>query len=158
MFFFCCLIHFCLLFGYWENVGEYDLGSEILKYVNISGFYCISPYPKGKPYVFVSGNFWYVEIEYYLYIFNICWLATNCVIWNSKLYEWFRFLLYCIFLASKQKSNTYFVCWYLIFGNWAGVSGGTASGKTTVCDRIIQQLHDHRVVLVNQVNMIAAVH
>lgn len=33
----------------------------------------------------------------------------------------------------------------------AGVSGGTASGKTTVCDMIIQQLHDHRVVLVNQV-------
>ncbi|XP_073286352.1 uridine/cytidine kinase UKL1, chloroplastic isoform X1 [Primulina huaijiensis] len=31
-----------------------------------------------------------------------------------------------------------------------GVSGGTASGKTTVCDMIIQQLHDHRVVLVNQ--------
>ncbi|KAL0351131.1 UNVERIFIED_CONTAM: Uridine kinase-like protein 2, chloroplastic [Sesamum radiatum] len=33
-----------------------------------------------------------------------------------------------------------------------GVSGGTASGKTTVCDMIIQQLHDHRVVLVNQYN------
>ncbi|KAG6529539.1 hypothetical protein ZIOFF_011747 [Zingiber officinale] len=32
-----------------------------------------------------------------------------------------------------------------------GVCGGTASGKTTVCDRIIQQLHDQRVVLVNQV-------
>ncbi|XP_022776150.1 uridine kinase-like protein 1, chloroplastic isoform X2 [Durio zibethinus] len=31
-----------------------------------------------------------------------------------------------------------------------GVSGGSASGKTTVCDKIIQQLHDHRVVLVNQ--------
>ncbi|TYG49472.1 hypothetical protein ES288_D10G097000v1 [Gossypium darwinii] len=31
-----------------------------------------------------------------------------------------------------------------------GVSGGTASGKTTVCDMIIQQLHDHRVVLANQ--------
>ncbi|CAI0457584.1 unnamed protein product [Linum tenue] len=31
-----------------------------------------------------------------------------------------------------------------------GVCGGTASGKTTVCDMIIQQLHDHRVVLVNQ--------
>ncbi|KAJ9135477.1 hypothetical protein P3X46_032658 [Hevea brasiliensis] len=31
-----------------------------------------------------------------------------------------------------------------------GVSGGAASGKTTVCDMIIQQLHDHRVVLVNQ--------
>ncbi|XP_029124886.1 uridine kinase-like protein 1, chloroplastic [Cajanus cajan] len=25
-----------------------------------------------------------------------------------------------------------------------GVSGGTASGKTTVCDMIIQQLHDHQ--------------
>jgi pantothenate kinase len=31
-----------------------------------------------------------------------------------------------------------------------GVGGGTASGKSTVCDMIIQQLHDHRVVLVNQ--------
>ncbi|KAF7838182.1 uridine kinase-like protein 1, chloroplastic [Senna tora] len=31
-----------------------------------------------------------------------------------------------------------------------GVSGGTASGKTTVCDMIIQQLQDHRVVLVCQ--------
>eukprot|EP00271_Cylindrocystis_brebissonii_P010289 TRINITY_DN26443_c0_g1_i1.p1 TRINITY_DN26443_c0_g1~~TRINITY_DN26443_c0_g1_i1.p1 ORF type:complete len:521 (-),score=81.55 TRINITY_DN26443_c0_g1_i1:526-2088(-) len=31
-----------------------------------------------------------------------------------------------------------------------GVAGGTASGKTTVCDQIIQQLRDHRVVLVNQ--------
>ncbi|KAG2264238.1 hypothetical protein Bca52824_071317 [Brassica carinata] len=30
------------------------------------------------------------------------------------------------------------------------VTGGTASGKTTVCDMIIQQLHDHRIVLVNQ--------
>ncbi|MBA0870861.1 hypothetical protein Goshw_018034 [Gossypium schwendimanii] len=35
-----------------------------------------------------------------------------------------------------------------------GVSGGTASGKTTVCDMIIQQLHDHRVVLVNQMLLI----
>ncbi|XP_010660839.1 uridine kinase-like protein 5 isoform X2 [Vitis vinifera] len=30
------------------------------------------------------------------------------------------------------------------------VAGGTASGKTTVCDMIIAQLHDQRVVLVNQ--------
>jgi hypothetical protein len=37
-----------------------------------------------------------------------------------------------------------------------GVSGGTASGKTTVCDMIIQQLHDHRVVLVNQVCVLTA--
>ncbi|KAL9259075.1 Uridine kinase-like protein, partial [Drosera capensis] len=31
-----------------------------------------------------------------------------------------------------------------------GVSGGAASGKTAVCDMIIQQLHDQRVVVVNQ--------
>ncbi|XAR51929.1 Uracil phosphoribosyltransferase [Bertholletia excelsa] len=31
-----------------------------------------------------------------------------------------------------------------------GVAGGTASGKTTVCDKIILQLRDQRVVLVNQ--------
>lgn len=34
-----------------------------------------------------------------------------------------------------------------------GVAGGTASGKATVCDMIIQQLHDHRVVLINEVNL-----
>ena len=33
------------------------------------------------------------------------------------------------------------------------MAGGTASGKTTVCDMIIQQLHDHRVILVNQVTI-----
>ncbi|KAL8150679.1 hypothetical protein V2J09_020487, partial [Rumex salicifolius] len=31
-----------------------------------------------------------------------------------------------------------------------GVAGGAASGKTTVCDMIIQQLHDQRAVVVNQ--------
>ncbi|CAM8980614.1 unnamed protein product [Rhodiola kirilowii] len=31
-----------------------------------------------------------------------------------------------------------------------GVAGGTASGKTTVCNMIIGQLHDQRVVLVHQ--------
>ncbi|KAJ8532484.1 hypothetical protein K7X08_012407 [Anisodus acutangulus] len=31
-----------------------------------------------------------------------------------------------------------------------GVAGGAASGKTTVCDLIIEQLRDQRVVLVNQ--------
>ncbi|EHA8587523.1 uridine kinase-like protein 3 [Cocos nucifera] len=31
-----------------------------------------------------------------------------------------------------------------------GVAGGSASGKTTVCDMIIEQLHDQRVVLVSQ--------
>jgi len=32
-----------------------------------------------------------------------------------------------------------------------GVAGGAASGKKTVCDMIMEQLHDQRVVLVNQV-------
>ncbi|KAI3713249.1 hypothetical protein L1987_71823 [Smallanthus sonchifolius] len=31
-----------------------------------------------------------------------------------------------------------------------GVAGGTASGKTTVCNVIISRLHDRRVVLINQ--------
>eukprot|EP00878_Enallax_costatus_P013746 GHUV01014377.1.p1 GENE.GHUV01014377.1~~GHUV01014377.1.p1 ORF type:complete len:419 (+),score=148.45 GHUV01014377.1:563-1819(+) len=31
-----------------------------------------------------------------------------------------------------------------------GVAGGTASGKTTVCDKIIQRLHDQCVVMLNQ--------
>lgn len=31
-----------------------------------------------------------------------------------------------------------------------GVAGGTASGKTTVCDRIIQRLHDQCVVMLSQ--------
>lgn len=31
-----------------------------------------------------------------------------------------------------------------------GVAGGTASGKTTVCERIIHNLADHRVVLISQ--------
>lgn len=31
-----------------------------------------------------------------------------------------------------------------------GVAGGTASGKTTVCNMIISQLHDQRVLLINQ--------
>ncbi|XP_026664400.2 uridine kinase-like protein 4 isoform X2 [Phoenix dactylifera] len=31
-----------------------------------------------------------------------------------------------------------------------GVAGGSASGKTTVCEMIIEQLHDQRIVLVSQ--------
>ncbi|GJV82345.1 uridine kinase-like protein 5, partial [Tanacetum coccineum] len=31
-----------------------------------------------------------------------------------------------------------------------GVAGGTASGKTTVCNVIMARLHDRRVVLINQ--------
>lgn len=32
-----------------------------------------------------------------------------------------------------------------------GVAGGTASGKTTVCDKIMQRLHDQCVVMLSQV-------
>ena len=39
----------------------------------------------------------------------------------------------------------------IFINHGTGVAGGAASGKTTVCDMIIQQLHDQRVVLVNQV-------
>lgn len=39
------------------------------------------------------------------------------------------------------------------FDQQPGVAGGAASGKTTVCDMIIEQLHDQRVVLVNQVSL-----
>ncbi len=31
-----------------------------------------------------------------------------------------------------------------------GVAGGTASGKTTVCDYIMQRLHDQCVVMLSQ--------
>lgn len=41
--------------------------------------------------------------------------------------------------------------WLTNLLNLEGVAGGAASGKTTVCDMIIHQLHDQRVVLVNQV-------
>lgn len=41
----------------------------------------------------------------------------------------------------------------LDFFGWLGVAGGAASGKTAVCDMIIQQLHDQRVVLINQVTL-----
>lgn len=34
---------------------------------------------------------------------------------------------------------------------FSGVAGGTASGKTTVCNMINSQLHDQRIVLINQV-------
>lgn len=37
-----------------------------------------------------------------------------------------------------------------------GVCGGTASGKTTVCDRIMHQLQERRVVLISQVRVLCA--
>jgi hypothetical protein len=45
---------------------------------------------------------------------------------------------------------------YIFFGKnliffSSGVAGGTASGKTTVCNLINTQLHDQRIVLINQV-------
>lgn len=35
-----------------------------------------------------------------------------------------------------------------------GVTGGASAGKTAVCDMIIEQLHDQRVVVVNQVGIV----
>ncbi|MBA0663902.1 hypothetical protein Goklo_003982, partial [Gossypium klotzschianum] len=46
-------------------------------------------------------------------------------------------------LVSPSSSEAF----YFLYCNCAGVSGGTSSGKTTVCDMIIQQPHD---LLVNQ--------
>lgn len=46
-----------------------------------------------------------------------------------------------------DKENLDQWSWFYILG----VAGGAASGKTTVCDMIIQQLHDQRVVLINLV-------
>ena len=40
---------------------------------------------------------------------------------------------------------------FLLFVELKGLAGGTASGKATVCNMIISQLHDQRVVLVSQV-------
>lgn len=74
----------------------------------------------------------------------------------------------CLFLILGLHSDYFFVlqfvlsllwtwcdiCFLSKFNltmNYTGVAGGTASGKTTVCDMIIEQLHDQRVVLVNQV-------
>lgn len=54
------------------------------------------------------------------------------------------------FLFGIYDSNPfsiYILVWYV-----TGVAGGAASGKTSVCDMIVQQLHDQRVVLVNQVS------
>lgn len=123
-------------------------------------FTVFCPATEGKAYVFGFGHFWYVEIEYiFIHFQHFFWFGEKTsVVWNSKICECFGFVLYCIFLVSEQKSNIYFVRWYFAFGNCAGVTGGTASGKTTVCDMIIQQLHDHRVVLVNQVIVITALY
>lgn len=154
------ILHFCLRLGYWENVGESDLGSEILKYANISAFYCILPGNRRKS---VCVRVWsFLVCGNWVHIYTLStsfWFGEKTsVVWNSKICECFGFVLYCIFLVSEQKSNIYFVWWYFAFGNCAGVTGGTASGKTTVCDMIIQQLHDHRVVLVNQVIVITALY
>ena len=90
------------------------------------------------------------------------WSGTKCSItgnyWHSKaafcdwsLFCFFFFLLYlrrwvkCSLKVFDFQMFTVRVLW------WVGVAGGAASGKTSVCDMIIQQLHDQRVVLVNQV-------
>ncbi|XP_073038778.1 uridine kinase-like protein 5 isoform X2 [Primulina eburnea] len=56
----------------------------------------------------------------------------------------------CISPLENSSGNHLSVQVPLKFPFIIGVAGGTASGKTTVCDKIISQLHDQRVVLVNQ--------
>ncbi|XP_073278947.1 uridine kinase-like protein 5 isoform X3 [Primulina huaijiensis] len=56
----------------------------------------------------------------------------------------------CISPLGNSSGNHLSVQVPLKFPFIIGVAGGTASGKTTVCDKIISQLHDQRVVLVNQ--------
>ncbi|KAE9456623.1 hypothetical protein C3L33_11491, partial [Rhododendron williamsianum] len=50
-------------------------------------------------------------------------------------------------LVAPLFSDFFFDTYYVLR---IGVAGGAASGKTPVCDLIIEQLHDQRVVLVNQ--------
>lgn len=49
--------------------------------------------------------------------------------------------------ASPSKSRASFGRQMPFF---IGVAGGTASGKTTVCDHIMQRLHDQCVVMLSQ--------
>ncbi|KVH89225.1 Phosphoribulokinase/uridine kinase [Cynara cardunculus var. scolymus] len=51
-------------------------------------------------------------------------------------------------VASSVAAVVLFRLMFSCVTQW--VAGGAASGKTTVCDMIIEQLHDQRVVLVNQ--------
>jgi hypothetical protein len=50
-------------------------------------------------------------------------------------------VLACVQLSPKRSQSDPFII---------AVAGGTASGKTTVCDLIIQRLHDQCVVVISQ--------
>lgn len=73
---------------------------------------------------FVIGKWWFIDLLHALFLRRL----DSCVLILPLPYD--------------PSFHTYIV---------TGVAGGAASGKTTVCDMIIQQLHDQRVVLVNQV-------
>jgi hypothetical protein len=67
-----------------------------------------------------------------------------------------RWCVHLFFFASQKGTSVHLFFIFIpnisfLIHFVAGVAGGAASGKTTVCDMIIQQLHDQRVVLVNQV-------
>lgn len=125
-------------------------------------------------------NFWWVNFSFFvldepfLLGFNLARVLFLfkgnqflCVLLVRAIWKCFLLILEAILLILKTLLVHNLVhVWWSSFENclcclliWnckekkkcAGVSGGTASGKTTVCDMIIQQLHDHRVVLVNQV-------
>lgn len=91
--------------------------------------------------------------------FRVCtsfWFSSITFTFNN----WSMVLvcpLFCKNFMYHNKELAYFYLSFIIHNiifliNFVpGVGGGAASGKTTVCDLIIQQLHDQRVVLVNQV-------
>lgn len=86
---------------------------------------------------------WLVSPISFLWIDNNANKATVCHWWKLNYYchlfpVCFNFPGYCF-----GYNN------YAFF--FSGVAGGTASGKTTVCNMIISRLRDQRVVLVNQV-------
>jgi uridine kinase len=65
--------------------------------------------------------------------------------------DWLAPLSLCSLWIFRLSGFEFWCRFFPAIAGFEGVCGGTASGKTTVCDMIIQQLHDHRVVLVNQV-------
>lgn len=90
--------------------------------------------------MFFGSIFFELLFKNYVKVQNKYLFVTILVI-KLVSFNYCDIFLFSIFFLSK-------ICYYFCR---LGVAGGAASGKTTVCDMIIQQLHDQRVVLVNQV-------
>lgn len=118
---------------------------------------------------FVYKTFLYLIILW-SYQLKKKWHAEDA---HYKVFHWdfIKFIVYAGLWSSQcmcvvflrmhhRRRHDSFFFWSLSLYLWpyflccmTGVAGGAASGKTTVCDMIIQQLHDQRVVLVNQVTL-----